>query len=112
MMSRFITGVLLVLVALAGAALGWRHQATEALRAEVALLREENRELVGLRAEQRRLVTTEMSAEELTRLRGDHVAVIRLRGEIEKSKEALRVRERALAERSADATSLRGTAGK
>ena len=39
-------------------------------------------------------------------------SAIRLPREIEKSKEALRVRERALAERRADATSLRGTAGK
>jgi len=40
---------------------------------------------------------------ERERLRGDHLAVMRLRGEIEKSRESLRGREWVLAERSAGA---------
>ncbi|MBC7369272.1 MAG: hypothetical protein H7343_21100 [Undibacterium sp.] len=53
------------------------------LRAEVAALRQREREADRLAAKNRRLSEARMSAMELESLRGDHAAVVRLREEIE-----------------------------
>ncbi len=102
-MGRAITVSLLGLAVVAGGAFWSQRQASEVLRGEIGLLREEQAELARLRAENQRLSAQQISAAERERLRGDHVAVMRLRDEVEKSKESLRGRERALAERSAPA---------
>jgi hypothetical protein len=94
---------LLVLAVVAGGALWSQRQASAVLRGEIVLLREENAELARLRAENRRLVAQQMSAAEQERLRGDHLAVMRLRDEIEKSRAAVGVRERELVERKSAA---------
>lgn len=102
-MGRVITVSLLVLAVVAGGASWSQRQASAVLRGEIELLREENAELARLRAENKRLNAQQVSAAEQERLRGDHVAVMRLRDEVEKSKEGLRLRERALAEKSVPA---------
>ncbi len=94
---RSLSAVLLALALVAGAALWLQWQTTDNLRSEIQLLREEQRELVRLRAENQRLAATQPDAAELTRLRADRSAVMRLRGEIEKTKDNLQARERALA---------------
>jgi len=94
---RWLSALLLALALVAGAALWLQRQAAEALRGEIALLREENRDLAKSRAENQRLAAALPSAAELERLRADHAAVARLRREIEKTKDNLQARERALA---------------
>ena len=84
---RWWSALLLVLAGVSGAALLLQRQAAEGLRAEIALLREENRELVRLRAENRRLVAAQVSAAELARLRDDRAAVERLRAEVDAVKD-------------------------
>ena len=59
------------------------HRAAEALRAEVALLREERGELIQLKAENQRLAAVQPPAAEIERLRADRAAILRLRAEIE-----------------------------
>lgn len=100
-MRRVITVSVLVLAVVAGGAFWAQRQASAVLRGEIGLLREEQAELARLRAENRRLIAQRVSAAEWEGLRGDHMAVMRLRGEIEKSRESVRERERVLAERSA-----------
>lgn len=102
-MGRAFTVCLLVLAMVVGGACWAQRQASGVLRGEIGLLREENAELARLRAKNLRLSAQQVSAAERERLRGDHLAVMRLRGEIEKSRESVRVRERVLAERSAAA---------
>lgn len=109
-MRRLSTVSLLVLAVVAGGALWSQRQASAVLRGEIVLLREENAERVRLRAENRRLVAQQISATEQERLRGDHLAVMRLRDEIEKSRGNLSARERVLAERKA-AAARAGQAG-
>ena len=100
-MRRWLSICLLVLAATMGAALWSQRQTSDVLRGEIAWLREEGAELARLRAENERLSAAQMPADELARLRNDHMAVMRLLGEIEKSRESLGERERALAERKA-----------
>ncbi|MBI4623853.1 MAG: hypothetical protein HY736_11645 [Verrucomicrobia bacterium] len=83
---RWLSALLLALACVAGASLWLQRQAAAALRDEIVLLREENRELARLRAENRRLVAAQAPAAELERLRADRAAIVRLRGEIEKLK--------------------------
>ena len=59
------------------------------LRDEIVLLREQNRELVRLRAENQRLAAALPPAAQLEALRADHAAVARLRSELEKTKDNL-----------------------
>ena len=94
---RWLSGLLVVLALLAGAALWLQRQATEALRSELALLRDENRALTRLRAENQKLVAARMPAAEVERLRADHAAVARLQREIEALRKSVRAQERALA---------------
>lgn len=96
-MGRWITGLLLVVAVVAGAALWLQRQEAEALHGELTWLREERGELARLEAEHRRLTANAVPAEELARLRGDHAAVVGLRGEIEATRRGIEVRERAVA---------------
>ena len=77
---------MLALALVAGAALLLQRQAAVQLREEIALLRDEQRELAQLRAEHQRLVAAQVSEAELARLRADRTAVVQLRGEIERWK--------------------------
>ena len=95
-MRRWITGLLLSLTLVAGAAWWLQRQATEGLRGEIAWLREERGELARLETEHRRLEASAVKAEELARWRDEHAAVVRLRGEIETMRRGIEARERAV----------------
>jgi hypothetical protein len=77
---------LLSLAILVGVALWLQRQTAAQLRDEIALLREESRQVAQLRAENARLVAAQPAAAQLDAMRTDHAAVLRLRGEIEKLK--------------------------
>ena len=91
------SGVWLLLIVAIGAGVTWWLQAQEAaaLRAEVALLRDERSELARVRAENLRLTTEQPPAAEIERLRADRAATLRLRAEIEALKAAAETRARA-----------------
>jgi uncharacterized protein HemX len=93
---RGFVASLLALALVTGAALWLQRQAGEQLREELGLLREENRELVRLRTENRRLTADLPPTEVMAALRADHAAVVRLRGEIAALKASLLAREKAL----------------
>ena len=93
-MSRWLTFVFLALALVAGASLWLQRQAADALRSEIGLLREENRELAKLRAENQKLVAAQLPAAELARLRADHAAVVRMQGEIEALRKSVQEKER------------------
>ena len=67
-----------------------QRQSGAALRAELEMLKEESRERTRLRDENARLVSQQIPAAELERLRADHAALVRLRGEIEELKSRAR----------------------
>lgn len=94
--ARVISGGLLVLAVVAGAALWLQRQAAVDLRDELALLRGDQRETARLRAENQRLAEALPPAEKMQELRADRAAVVRLRSEIEKTRGNLATRERAL----------------
>ena len=96
-LARLVTVGLLALAVAAGAAWWLQGQTTEALRLELGLLHEEQGELKRLQAEKQRLVAAQVPAEELARLRNDHAAVARMRGEIDKLRTEMQAREVALA---------------
>ena len=91
------SGAGLLLIVALGAGVTWWLQAQEAaaLRAEVALLRDERSELARVRAENLRLTTEQPPAAEIERLRADRAATLRLRTEIEALKAAAETRARA-----------------
>jgi hypothetical protein len=93
---RWLSALLLALAFAAGAALWLQRQAAAQLRDEITLLRDQNRELARLRAENLRLAAALPPTAELEQLRADHAAVVRLRAELEKTKDHLQARERAL----------------
>ncbi len=95
--GRLIAAVLVVAAALTGGAWLLQRDAASALRLEAELLREEKRELARLQTENERLMAVLPAPPELTRLRADRAAVERLRSEIEKLKDNVQRRERALA---------------
>lgn len=74
--------------AVGAGALAWRSLHLAHLRDEVAIQREEGRDLARLRAENQRLTAENISPSALEALRGDRAALTRLRGELE----ALRAR--------------------
>lgn len=74
---------MLALTVVAGAGYVLQRQAAAALRAEIALLRDEQRALARVRAENEKLKAAQIPAAELERLRADRLAVLRLRTEIE-----------------------------
>jgi hypothetical protein len=94
---RWLSVLLLALALVAGTSLWLQRQAATQLRAEIAQLREDGRDLAKLRAENQRLAAAQPSEAELARMRSDHAAVLRMRAELEKTKGNLQVSERALA---------------
>ena len=94
---RWLSALLLALAVVAGAAFWLQRQEAADLREELARLREENRELARLRGENLRLEAALPSSVKLEDLRADRAAVVRLRGEIEKTTDNLQAREWALA---------------
>jgi hypothetical protein len=80
---RWLSVALLVLAVAGGVGLWLQRQSAAALRAELSLLREENRELASLRRENERLLSSQVSVVEWQRLQADHAAVVRLRDEIQ-----------------------------
>jgi hypothetical protein len=87
---------LMAAAVVAGAAWWVQEAEAEALRAEVALLREERSELAQVRAENLRLLAEQPPSAEIERLRADRAAILRLRGEIETLKAAAESRGRSL----------------
>jgi uncharacterized protein HemX len=79
---RWLFALLLALALVAGTALWLQRQAAAQLRAEIAQLREDSRELAKLRAENQRFAAAQPPAAELARLRADHAAVLQLRSEL------------------------------
>jgi hypothetical protein len=75
-----------------------QRQESAALRAEIALLEHENRQVAELRAEHERLLAAKISDAELERLRNDRAALNRLRAEIAKLEEDAERKSRALKE--------------
>jgi hypothetical protein len=98
---RWLSALLLALALAAGASLWLQRQAAAALRDEIMLLREENRELARLRAERQRLLTAQVPVAELERLRADRAAIVRLRDEIEKLKARTDDKARSVAQATA-----------
>lgn len=80
---RIVIGAMLALAVVAGVGFALQRQAAAALREEIALLRDEQRALARLRAENEKLKAVQIPAAELERLRADRLAVLRLRTEIE-----------------------------
>jgi hypothetical protein len=74
---------LLAMVVVGAVVLALQRQETVVLRSEIALLRDQERELAQAQAENARLKAQQISAVELERLRADHTALVRLRAEIE-----------------------------
>jgi hypothetical protein len=96
--ARFTAGLLLVLALVAGAWLWLQRQAAETLRAELALLREQNIELARLRADNEQLKASQLPTQELERLQADHAAVLRLRTEVQRTGESVVEKEKAQGE--------------
>jgi hypothetical protein len=89
--------VLLTTAALVAGVAWWvQVQEADALRAEVALLRDERSELARVRAENLRLAAEQPPSSEIERLRADRAAILRLRREIETLKAAAEARGRSL----------------
>src|SRR4051812_48361342 len=82
-LSRWISVGLLACAVLAGAKWALERQTARALQQEIALLKDDNRALARLRAENERLRAEQVPAEELLRLQSDRAAIQRLRAEIE-----------------------------
>lgn len=80
---RGVSVALLLLAVGSGVGLWLQWQSAAALRAELSLLRAENRELASLRRENERLLNSKVSSGEWQRLQADHAAVVRLRDEIQ-----------------------------
>ncbi len=85
---RWLSALFLALALAAGGGLWLQRQSAAELRGEIALLRDDQRELARLRAENQRLVAAQVPDEELARLRADRAAIQQLRGEIERLKTA------------------------
>jgi len=82
-MPRGFTILFLLLALIAGGILVIQREIGSALRAELALLRNQRHNLERLREEYRRLAELQPDAAELERLRADRAALSRLRAEIE-----------------------------
>jgi hypothetical protein len=80
--TRWFTVAFLALAVGGGVGVLLQRQSAAALRAELMLLRDENRELAGLRSENQRLISSQVAPAEWARLQADHAAVARLRDEI------------------------------
>ena len=80
---RWISLGFLALSVGTGGMLWVQRREAEALRIEVMLLRDAQRDLEARRAENRRLLAAQAPAAEVERLRADRAVLLRLRGEIE-----------------------------
>ena len=80
--TRWFTVALLALAVGGGVGVLLQRQSAAALRAELMLLRDENRELPGLRSENQRMISSQVAPAEWARLQADNAAVARLRDEI------------------------------
>lgn len=80
---RWFTLGLLVFAAVSGVGILLQRATSEALRAELAVVQDQQRQYARLRAEHARLLAQQPPPAELDRLRADHVALVRLRAEIE-----------------------------
>jgi small-conductance mechanosensitive channel len=78
----WITFAIMVVAVAAFARYLLARQESAALRAEIALLQQENDQVARLRAEHERLRAAKISDAELERLRSDRAALARLRAEI------------------------------
>jgi hypothetical protein len=78
----------LLLAFAAFARYGLERQDSAAVRAEIALLEHENRQIAELRAEHERLLAAKVPDAEVERLRNDRAALVRLRAEIRKLEES------------------------
>lgn len=81
--SRWVSAGLLVLAIAFGVSAALQWQTGLVLRQEIALRRDDNQVLARLRAENQRLRSAQVSAEEMNRLEADRAALIRLRLEME-----------------------------
>jgi len=80
---RWISLGLLALAVGTGGMWWVQRREAEALRIELMLLRDAQRDLEARRAENRRLLAAQAPADEVERLRADRAVLLRLRGEIE-----------------------------
>lgn len=96
-MKTIVIAVLLLVAVGAGTAAWLRHEDSAVLRAEVALRRDDQRELQRVQAENARLKAAAIAPDELNRLRSEHAAIGRLRAELEALRDNVEKRERALA---------------
>ena len=80
---RWFSFALLVLAVVSGALWVLQRQSAAALQQEIVLLKDENRILARLRAENQRLQMEQLPAEALQRLQADRAAIQHLRAEIE-----------------------------
>jgi len=90
--------LLLVFAGAMTVALLLQRESAANLRDEMGLLRDDQRELVRLRAEHVRLLAAQPPAAELTRLQTDRAALQRLRTELEKMTEHAEAASRRLAQ--------------
>ncbi len=81
--SHGIAVALLALAIVAGAGFALQRQAAEALRQEIALLRDAQRAVAQVRAENEKLKASQPAPAEIERLRADRAAMLRLRAEID-----------------------------
>lgn len=84
--GRWASALLLAFALVAGVGLWLQHETTAALQSEIALLRDDQKMLTRLRAENTRLSAAQVPEAELARLRADRAALMRLRSEIEQLK--------------------------
>jgi hypothetical protein len=75
--------LIVILAAAAGAVVFLQREAAASLRRELALLRDDARDLASLKAEHERLRAAQVPQAELDRLNADRAALLQLRSEIE-----------------------------
>ena len=85
-------GLLVMVVALLAGPIWLQRQQTIALREAMGALRGQERELARLREENVRLTQGRISPAALENLRADHVAIVRLREQVERLKAGTRRR--------------------
>lgn len=90
---RWVPLLLLGTALIIGAEWAYQRRVASVLQEQIALLRVDQRELIRLRAENRRLQAARVSDDELERLRGDHAALGRLRAEVARLRDTIRTRE-------------------
>ncbi|MDB6094636.1 MAG: hypothetical protein JWM32_2198 [Verrucomicrobia bacterium] len=83
MRIRWQSVLIVLLVTVMAVTLGLQRQANRELQGEIELHRGQENELARLRAEWTRLTQGQLQVDELKNLRTDHVAVMRLRGEVD-----------------------------